>query len=843
MSHDPTFAPPSSPADIRPQAALVGAALEQLTEGVILADPSGRITFVNDAAARLHGVVRLDVTPADYADRYHLLTEDGHPYPSTELPLARAVLRGDTIVDARWRIRRPDGSEIVAIGSARRVLGTGGENLGAVLTLRDDTPRVETERANALAQIATKRLGFLSEASERLAMSLDYETTLREIVALAVPAVADWAHYTIDNGDGTLRIVALRHVDPVKERSLSALAERYPIGAEEPAGAARVLRTGEPELIEQIPDTLLEAVARDAEHLALLRAVGFRSLMTVPVTVQGAVIGVLGFVTGTSGRTFDADDLALAGEIARRAAVAIDHARLFADAETARREAEAQRERAAGVLETMADAHFVLDSQFRFVSVNAASERNLERTREQLLGKLVWDEFPSAVGSIFEESYRRVVNERVELHFSGPYTDATIDIVPEVDAYPTMDGGVAVFWRDISARLRAEAELRASEQRLRDIFEQAPLAVAVMTGPEHVYTAVSPMYAKTPGLGRQLIGLSMRDAFPEVADSGYIEAMDAVYHTGVPYNATERLVPLMRVDGTMEDRFYNIGYQPLRDMKGDVYAVASVAYDVTDQVLARREVEAAREEAERQRIAAEQANAAKSDFLSTMSHELRTPLNAIAGYTQLLTLGLRGTLSDQQLLDVARIGLASNHLMALVTDVLNFARLESGHVEYQIEDMDIAPVLAELEPLLGPQLSAKHLSFDHDGCVPDAAGEVHRVMADAEKLRQILLNLLTNAIKFTDDGGRIALSCENDEAAGVSRVHVSDTGRGIPSDQLERIFEPFVQVDRHRTPGSQQGVGLGLAISRDLARGMGGDLTVTSTVGVGSTLTLSLPRA
>lgn len=258
---------------------------------------------------------------------------------------------------------------------------------------------------------------------------------------------------------------------------------------------------------------------------------------------------------------------------------------------------------------------------------------------------------------------------------------------------------------------------------------------------------------------------------------------------------------------------------------------------------AMQELATARDAAEEAQQRAQSANHAKSMFLANMSHELRTPLNAIAGYTQLLTLGLRGTLSDQQLLDVARIGLASNHLMALVTDVLNFARLESGHVEYQIEDMDIAPVLAELEPLLGPQLSAKHLSFDHDGCVPDAAGEVHRVMADAEKLRQILLNLLTNAIKFTDDGGRIALSCENDEAAGVSRVHVSDTGRGIPSDQLERIFEPFVQVDRHRTPGSQQGVGLGLAISRDLARGMGGDLTVTSTVGVGSTLTLSLPRA
>jgi signal transduction histidine kinase len=110
-------------------------------------------------------------------------------------------------------------------------------------------------------------------------------------------------------------------------------------------------------------------------------------------------------------------------------------------------------------------------------------------------------------------------------------------------------------------------------------------------------------------------------------------------------------------------------------------------------------------------------------------------------------------------------------------------------------------------------------------------------------LRQILLNLLTNALKFTDAGGRVALACETDAEAGTIRVRVTDTGRGIPSHQLDRIFDPFVQVDRHRTHESQQGVGLGLAISRDLARGMGGNLTVESTLGVGSTFTLTLPRA
>ena len=243
------------------------------------------------------------------------------------------------------------------------------------------------------------------------------------------------------------------------------------------------------------------------------------------------------------------------------------------------------------------------------------------------------------------------------------------------------------------------------------------------------------------------------------------------------------------------------------------------------------------------RDAAEAANAAKSQFLSTMSHELRTPLNAIGGYTDLLTLGLRGPLTDAQRHDLERVRLASQHLMSLVTDILNFARVDAGQVEFRPDDVEVASVVGDLESLIGPQLVAKGIAFDHDACAPDTPDRPHVVRADPEKLRQILLNLLSNAVKFTEGGGRVAIACETDRAADVIRLRVRDTGRGIPADQLERIFEPFVQVDRHRTHESQQGVGLGLAISRELARGMGGELTVESTPGVGSTFTLTLPRA
>ncbi|HYW32078.1 MAG TPA: ATP-binding protein, partial [Gemmatimonas sp.] len=189
-----------------------------------------------------------------------------------------------------------------------------------------------------------------------------------------------------------------------------------------------------------------------------------------------------------------------------------------------------------------------------------------------------------------------------------------------------------------------------------------------------------------------------------------------------------------------------------------------------------------------------------------------------------------------------RIRRASQHLLALVTDVLNFARLDAGHLEYNLEDVEFATVLADLEPLIAQQLAAKGITFEHHECAPESPDQPHFVRADPEKLRQILINLLTNAIKFTDAGGRVSLACNTDRDGGVVRIRVSDTGRGIAPDQLGRIFEPFVQVDRHSTPGSQQGVGLGLSISRDLAHGMGGDLLVDSTVSAGSTFTLILPR-
>jgi len=255
------------------------------------------------------------------------------------------------------------------------------------------------------------------------------------------------------------------------------------------------------------------------------------------------------------------------------------------------------------------------------------------------------------------------------------------------------------------------------------------------------------------------------------------------------------------------------------------------------QVRAREQLERALHEAHEARREAERANLAKSQFLAAMSHELRTPLNAIQGHVQLLELGLRGPVTEEQKETLMRVQRSQRVLQSLINDVLNFARLEAGRVEFEIQTVDVAEVVTSALQMIEPQLAAKSLAFTVD--IPASL----RVTADADKLRQILINLLSNAIKFTDAGGRIAIDAPRRAGQPDEEVflRVSDTGRGVPREKQEEIFDPFVQL-QGSAAGEPNGIGLGLAISRDLARGMNGDLRVRSFEGLGSAFTLTLPR-
>jgi signal transduction histidine kinase/FixJ family two-component response regulator len=246
-------------------------------------------------------------------------------------------------------------------------------------------------------------------------------------------------------------------------------------------------------------------------------------------------------------------------------------------------------------------------------------------------------------------------------------------------------------------------------------------------------------------------------------------------------------------------------------------------------------------EAERQaRQEADEANRAKGQFLAVMSHELRTPLNAIAGYAELIEMGIHGPVTPEQREALRRVMKSEQHLLGLINAVLNYARIETGSVQFDIEDVPVDEVIATCESFVTPQARAKALTLETPDPDPSLV-----LRADREKVQQILLNLLANAIKFTDRTGHITITrmaSESEDGSPTVTIAVSDTGRGIPADKLGTIFEPFVQVDPALTR-TQQGVGLGLAISRELARAMNGNLRASSVVGEGTTLTLTLPRA
>jgi PAS domain S-box-containing protein len=871
-----------------------------------------------------------------------------------------------------------------------------------------------------------------------------------------------------------------------------------------------------------------------------------------------------------------------AAEIAERAA----------QADAARRVAEAERARASGILEAMADAYFALDGEFRIVAVNAAMERSTGLAREALLGRVFWDMFPGTVGTAYERHYRAAASEGAEAHFTDAYDDGRLALVSEADVYPVAGGGVAVFWRDITPRVRAEAELRASEERLRlavaatsvGVFDwnlatdrvvvnarfremfglpagEEVIGAAMMGGVVHPedraaveatlaaaldprstgayrfeHRAVTPsgeiwiltfgqvffagegdrrhavrvigneldvterkradaererllaesdaarlareaahaqlqeqalelelsnqqlqdqaaeMEAQAVELQEATAALEARTAAAERAARALAEsearlrfaveaarlgtwtwdlATDAatfdaqvrelfafgdgpepradilatrvhpedrarvgaalaaaadpagdgryaaeyrvvrpdgterwaqaagvmtfagegatrrpVRLLGTVLDVTEReaarrdverllaeseraraeaeaaraalaasevqfrtladAIPTLawtakpdgHIDwynarwyeytGTAPEQMEGWGWQavhdpaelpwvlerwqagiasgepvemtfplrgadggfrpfltrivPLRDADGRVVRWFGTNTDVTPE----RE---AREAAERARAAAEAANRAKGDFLSTMSHELRTPLNAIGGYAELMELGLRGPVTDQQRADLGRIQASQRHLLGLVNEVLDLAKVDAGELRVERAAVRAGDTVDAALALVRPQAAAKGLLLS-EAC-EGAADRPY--LGDEPRVRQVLANLLANAVKFTRPGGRVAVSCALSDAppAGAALVagtpyvalRVEDTGVGIPEGQRERIFEPFTQAQDGANPYTRPagGTGLGLAISRRLARLMGGDLTLESAEGHGSAFTLWLP--
>ncbi len=283
----------------------------------------------------------------------------------------------------------------------------------------------------------------------------------------------------------------------------------------------------------------------------------------------------------------------------------------------------------------------------------------------------------------------------------------------------------------------------------------------------------------------------------------------------------------IRKDGS---RFWgNVVITALHGEDGQLIGFAKVTRDLTER-------RAAHERAlvnARRLAAAEASNRARSEFLAAMSHELRTPINATLGYAELIGMGISGPVSEQQREYLERIRDSQEHLLRIISDLLNYSRIESGQVQYELAQVPLRRIVDAVMPMVEPQAASKRIELDVSPCADDLVART-----DLSKAEQIVLNLLSNAVKFTPAGGRITVRCTQD--VGKVLVSVTDTGPGIPEDRHNEIFEPFVQLGRSLTSG-HQGTGLGLSISRDLARALGGDVVLESMPGGGATFTVVFP--
>lgn len=363
-----------------------------------------------------------------------------------------------------------------------------------------------------------------------------------------------------------------------------------------------------------------------------------------------------------------------------------------------------------------------------------------------------------------------------------------------------------------------------------DAMMQAPVAVSVMRCPDFVYEFANPL-ARVMAGGREVLGKSVRQAFPELDEGASVfHLLEQVYASGEAFSADEYRLPLDRKgDGTLEDAFFQFTCQPIRDTSGQIRSLMIVAADVSQQVSARQRIEVLMQELKLQ-------NQRKDEFLAMLGHELRNPIAAISTALTLLDQVDGDVEKSVRYRGTARRQMSS--LVRLVDDLLDVARITSGKVELKKDQADLGAIVQHALSATRSVIEAR----EHELSVTLAAG-AFRIFADATRMEQVVVNLLANAAKYTDPGGSIAVKLMRDEQASLPTavLSVRDTGRGIPPDMLERIFELFTQVSP-AIDRSTGGLGLGLTLVKHMVEAHGGSVSARSAgLGQGSEFTIRLP--
>ncbi len=935
----------------------LAAILGTIGHGITAQGPDGALVYANDAAARLCGLESseelLGLTVPEVLERFEIIGEDGEPLPSERLPNRLALETGEAQEGLVGYRLKPSGEDRWSVLRSTPMLSPEGD-VHLVINVFQD---VTEERS------AEERIRFLGEASTILAASLDVDATLAELARLLVPRVADYCIVDLlSEDDVSLRQVVISHREPDREQLLRELRHRYPPEANDSHPVTQVLRSGVPLLISDARHGALADAATDEEHLRLYESLEALSYIVVPLATRGRLLGTISLGTGESRRRFGTPELDLAHEIARRAALAIDNARLF----NAAQESFAQ-------LNTMLLSAPVgigfWDRDLRFVRVNDALAEINRATPEEHVGRTLPELLPG-LGERLEPLYRSVL----ETGEPVVHTESTDDAGRAVgdrrhwlsSYYPvrTESGeviGVGAVIMEITDRKRADdrvrllaeaGELFSSSLDREEIFRRIAHVVVPRVADacnifladgtqllrvahahadpelERLMDAMPDSYRMPdvpPPLMRRVVGAGEPLLVPTVTR----ELMDELAQLGLDMNAFARVgsrsmmfVPfvsrgetlgVMTIGSREPDRYEDtdlelalelarrgsaaidnarlVGELRRRAVAGQALEFVGEGVFLVDRDgivrlwnpaaaritgLAERDVDGAtaadvlagwpleqagerpqtfpvdgsvgelwlsltavefpqgRVYAFRDLTDERAVEQLKSDFVSTISHELRTPLAAIYGAAMTLRRDDVSLGADQQEGMLGVIAGESERLARIVNDILLASRLDSGAAQVSIGSADATElartVLAAAETHLPPGIELA-LSAPEPG---------PQVAADPDGLRQVLVNLVENAVKYSPDGGLVEL--EIDPSDGHVRFAVRDRGLGIPASEHERIFEKFYRLDPNLSRGVG-GTGLGLYISRELVRRMGGRIRVESEPGRGSTFSFDLPHA
>ena len=479
------------------------------------------------------------------------------------------------------------------------------------------------------------------------------------------------------------------------------------------------------------------------------------------------------------------------------------------------------------ILDALPNAIIGYDRELRVTAWNAATARGNGVAREDAIGKSLLELFPYIRGTAIEEEYRRalageVVDGRDRCWTpTGAERPRWFDVcyLPLRDAAGAIVGGV-VTTTDVTARREAREELAEERRLLRTVIDAAPVGLLAVDA-SFVITEWNSYAERTTGLRRtDAVGRHLLSVLPDLAGTQVFRDYESAL-AGRMVSVRGRWYDVM-VDG---HRCYDALFVPLHDGRGTTTGAVMMALDVTERANAEAALLEDRERAER-------ASRAKSEFLAGMSHELRTPLGAVIGFAQLLRDGKAGPLTDTQREYLDDVLVGARHLRVVVDDTLDLARIEAGIIDIRPRPVDLEGIVDETIATVAPLAAERGVKLER--AIDPRAREI---VSDAARVRQVLLNYVTNAIKFSERGGRVTIGVAPEGDARV-RLAVSDRGRGIAESDIPRLFVEFQRLGVQDVAGS----GLGLAVTRRIVESLGGTVGVESAEGAGSTFHAVLPR-